>query len=126
MLPVWVEGGVDRSVIPDERFILAKTQLSACGRAQGTAKRHALYGTPHAPRVCVCMCFYYTPFSSVARGVPYLLHIERICLSSTQLTILKSLVGDTRREKEKGIKKRKGGKVGYHLWWVGNGRRYAA
>ena len=24
-------------------------------------------------RVCVCVCFYYTPFSSVARGVPYLL-----------------------------------------------------
>ena len=24
--------------------------------------------------VCVCVCFYYTLFSSVARGVPYLLH----------------------------------------------------
>ena len=24
-------------------------------------------------RVCVCVCFYYTPFSSVARGVRYLL-----------------------------------------------------
>ena len=54
------------------------------------------------PRQFPRVFFYYTPFSSVARGVPYLLHIERICLPSTQLTIIKSLVGDTQWEKEKG------------------------
>ena len=71
---------------------------------------------PFAGHVCVCVFFYYTPFSSVARGVPYLLHIERICLPSTQLTIIKSLVGDTLREKEKrGIKEREGWESGLPL-----------
>ena len=40
----------------------------------------------------VCVCVYYTPISSVARGVPYLrLHAGNFWLSSTQLTILRGV-----------------------------------
>ena len=29
---------------------------------------------PHPNHVCVCVLFYYTPFSSAARGVFYIIH----------------------------------------------------
>ena len=51
------------------------------------------------PRVCVCVLFYYTPISSVARGVLYLL--QSIYFSSTQLSYNQLSVG-TPSEKVKG------------------------
>ena len=54
----------------------------------------------NSTHVCVCVFVYYTPFSSVARGVPYLLQ-GMYGLSRHHLTILKSPRGHPVGIKEK-------------------------
>jgi len=47
-------------------------EIRWCGSPVKTSSTHLQALTRR--RVCVCVLFNYTPFSSVARGVPYVLH----------------------------------------------------
>ena len=73
--PLWVS-------LLAEGTVCQRTRLRHFESLEGRPRGVILEGRP---RVCVCVFFYYTPFSSVARGVPYLLHGNYD--PSTQLTL---------------------------------------
>ena len=72
--------------------MLVSTDPGLGDMVDGDELRKVWWAYPKS-HVCVCVILLYS-FSSVASGVPYLLHrIEYVVFSSTQLTIIKCPLG---------------------------------